>query len=302
MTAIPLYAFFENSTSKLGETGLTPAFYIYQVNKATLASTLAVNGLAGTEIARGLYAYVYANGDPKTYDYIGTAETASSAVVSKSVSAIRWDGGEAWATELARMDVAVGSRLATAGYTAPLSSGQTAVAVLDALGADHDLAGTIGESINLILGLSGAADPLLNAVPGSYAQGTGGWALGRIGTGTINVTLPVAADGAVTVFQGDDYSASDGRALDWTDTDGVWPSDLTGATISVKIAGIASLAGSVVTPTGANKKVRLQLTAVQTTVLRASTRPMQVIATLAPSGRTATLVDATWTTKPRVKV
>ena len=139
-------------------------------------------------------------------------------------------------------------------------------------------------------------------MPGSYAQGTGGWALGRIGTGTINVTLPVAADGAVTVFQGDDYSASDGRALDWTDTDGVWPSDLTGATISVKIAGIASLAGSVVTPTGANKKVRLQLTAVQTTVLRASTRPMQVIATLAPSGRTATLVDATWTTKPRVKV
>ncbi|RPI81381.1 MAG: hypothetical protein EHM42_10705, partial [Planctomycetaceae bacterium] len=42
-------------------------------------------------------------------------------------------------------------------------------------------------------GGGGGGDPLTNRVPGSYAAGTAGEALGRIGTGTINVVTPLSA-------------------------------------------------------------------------------------------------------------
>lgn len=72
---------------------------------------------------------------------------------------------------------AVGTPLQSASYTAPLNAAQTAAAVLDATALSYDTAGSIGEKINS----SGAAgDPLDNAVPGSYAAGTAGFALGEV--------------------------------------------------------------------------------------------------------------------------
>jgi hypothetical protein len=52
-----------------------------------------------------------------------------------------------------------------------------ATLVLDATASGHDTAGTIGQKINAA---GGASDPLTNDVPGSYAAGTAGHALGNL--------------------------------------------------------------------------------------------------------------------------
>jgi len=71
-------------------------------------------------------------------------------------------------------------------------------------------------------------DPLDNAVPGAYAGGTAGYALGRIGTEDVTIVSPLAADGTtLELVRGDDYQEDQGRELTFTSDD--WP-DLTGAT------------------------------------------------------------------------
>lgn len=113
--------------------------------------------------------------------------------------------------------------------------------------------------------VSGGTDPLVNQVPGTYASGSAGDALGKIGSGQITTVSPVAQSGDVEIVRGDDYAAADARALDFTDTDAAWP-DLTSATI-VLTAGGFTAPGTVVTAVGANKKIRVELTDVQTLTL-----------------------------------
>jgi hypothetical protein len=96
--------------------------------------------------------------------------------------------------------------------------------------AAHVAAGTAAQFLNAA---GGAADPLLNAVPGAYLSGTAGFALGRIGTADITVQSPVAVDGTtLELVRGDDYLAAQGRQLTFTST--TWP-NLTGATIRLTI-------------------------------------------------------------------
>lgn len=110
--------------------------------------------------------------------------------------------------------------------TAPLTSSQTGAAVLDATTASHATAGTIGAAI----GTAGsAADPLTNAVPGSYASGTAGYYLGRLASASITVSAPVLTSGNISIIRGDSYYSADARALIWTIT-GLPTIDLTGAT------------------------------------------------------------------------
>jgi len=170
-----------------------------------------------------------------------------------------------------------------------------APAVLDAVAASYDDPNSIGEAIN---NAGSAADPLVNAVPGSYASGSAGHALGRIGSGQITTTCIVAQSGAVTTWQGDDYDADEGRSLDWTDSDNEWPV-LTGASIAVIIDEIEEYVGSVVTATGDSKKVRLELTAVQTAAIAEGAHVFQVIATLQTTSRKVTLVEGAWISKRR---
>lgn len=79
----------------------------------------------------------------------------------------------------------------------------------------------------------------------------------------------------VTTVQGVEYDTT-GGALDWTIASGAaWPADLTGATITVAIrlpSTNASHSGSVVTPTGASRKVRLALTAAQSAAIPTNER------------------------------
>jgi hypothetical protein len=180
------------------------------------------------------------------------------------------------------------------GSAATVTPAEIADAVWDEAKADHVAPGSTGQALNA----AGAnADPLLNEVPGSYAAGTAGAALGQIGSGLITTISPIAAGGAITIMQGDDYSNSDGRALDWTDTDAAWPT-LTGATITFGAERLASgvtftKAGSVVTPTG-TKKVRVELTAAETATLAIGPYSYQVEAVLT-SGRVITLASGTMT-------
>lgn len=168
-------------------------------------------------------------------------------------------------------------------------------AVWDELLSGHVVAGSAGEA----LAASGSAsDPLLNEVPGTYASGTAGDALGRIGSGQITTVSPVAQDGDVETIQGDDYDNAHGRALDWTDDSAAWP-ELTDATIEVIIGGIVELAGSVVTATGDGKKVRVELTDVQTAAIRPGVHAFQVVATLSDAD-IVTLVEGNWTCKRRL--
>lgn len=122
-----------------------------------------------------------------------------------------------------------------------------------------------------------------------------------LGAATVTVTSPVAASGDVEIIRGDDYSNLDGRALEWTNAAGTWP-DLTGATITftAEQSGKAiTKAGTVIVPTGAAQKVRVELTAAET-IIAAGTWSFDVQAALATNGRIVTLLFGSLTVRADV--
>jgi hypothetical protein len=153
---------------------------------------------------------------------------------------------------------------------------------------------------------SGATLKAIAAVNPQEAEYTDAKISTRLGTGyagTITYTGPVATTGDVAIVHGDDYNNTDSRALEWSTTDSAtWP-DLTGATITLTVkahaGGTAELTktGTVVTPTGATKKVRVELTAANTTALGLGSHKFDVQATLS-SGRIVTLITGTLNVLP----
>lgn len=121
------------------------------------------------------------------------------------------------------------------------------------------------------------------------------------GAGVVTLISPVALGGDLSIVRGDDYNNTDGRALEWSTTDAsTWP-DLTGAAILFTAknssGGTLVKAGIVVTPTGATKKVRVELTAAETGALVTGKNAyaFDVQATLQGSSRKVTLVRASMT-------
>jgi len=175
-------------------------------------------------------------------------------------------------------------------------------AVWDAVAASYNAALSMG---GLLHSTGAAGDPLINTVPGAYASGTAGSALGHIGSGQITTVSTVAQWGDIEEIEaGADYNATDSLAFDWTDASAAWPT-LTAATVTWSATApnglTASLTGSVVTATGASKKVRLELTAAQTTALAAQyvgVWSFLVWATLS-SGRVVPLVSGSVPVKNR---
>ena len=102
---ILLYAPYINSTTLVGETGLSPTTTIYRVAKSDGATAEVVSAQAMTEVGRGLYVYLLVSVDLTLYDYPAVALTSSSSVTNKEVHMLRWDGAEGHSTELARVDV-----------------------------------------------------------------------------------------------------------------------------------------------------------------------------------------------------
>lgn len=95
-TANAITFYFTFVESKLGKTGLTTAVYIYR--KSDLS--VIVNGLAGSELGRGVYYYTLASGSTGTpSDYIGIAETATTSVDCRAAFAL-WVVGPDWVENL----------------------------------------------------------------------------------------------------------------------------------------------------------------------------------------------------------
>ncbi len=268
--AVKFFAFFVES--KLGKTGLTVTVDIWGPG-----DTEIVTGGSATELGDGLYFYTLASGSTGTAgEYVAVFKTATTSVDQQHIPAL-WSIGRAGVENL---DAAVSSRNATTPPTAAAIADQ----VWDEGASGHVASGSMGA----LLGAAGAAsDPLLNAVPGSYAGGTAGAALGRIGSAQITTTSPVGQSGDINITVGDTYQVDQARQLDWTDTGNAWPV-LTAATIVVTINGVAHN-GSVVTATGDSKKVRLELSAAQTTAIGRGVRDYYVRATLS-DGDVVTLV------------
>lgn len=164
------------------------------------------------------------------------------------------------ASGLDNLDALISSRLATSGYTAPDNAGIAAIkAKTDQLTfVGSDVKATLdGEEVNVN---AGSAQEIWE-----YPS--------RTLTSNANVVFvgPVALSGDVEIIRGDSYLAADGRALEWQTTDAAtWPA-LSGASIKFTVRSgvqvICSVAGSVVTATGANKKVRAELPATVTASL-----------------------------------
>ena len=133
----------------------------------------------------------------------------------------------------------------------------------------------------------GAADPLLNAVPGAYGSGTAGEALGYIddiktktdliSSGTaITITSPVTSDQDVEITAGDDFSSAGSNRLTWTEADYTGP-DLSAATVTFRCqltslyeAGAGAVALEVagtISIDGTTNTYYVALTAVQTAAL-----------------------------------
>lgn len=115
------------------------------------------------------------------------------------------------------------------------------------------------------------------------------------GAGPLVVT-PVSADGGtISLFQRDDYHLDDGRAIEWTDTGGLWAGyDMTaGATVALEFpTGEVNDWPMIIVSSTAPKKIRLQLTAAQTDHLDSSLASGNVVLTN-PAGRRITLFIVT---------
>lgn len=268
--------------TKQGSTGLTVTVDVWR------DGTEVVTGGSATERGDGLYAYTLAGASVTAAGlYVAVLKTTDSDVDQQHIAhAVHvTPAADAWDTILQALPSAAAIATAVwAAATRTLTSlaGQVAAiadAVWDEALSGHAVSGSTGEALSAA---GGASDPLLNAVPGSYADGTAGAAIGRIGTAAITVTSPVDTLGNLTINQGADVVA------DFDNTAGTWD-DLTGATVTIHARGAKtdrtdfSKALSVVTPTG-SQKVRLTLADTETDLLQPGRWAHQVWAVLSGGG------------------
>lgn len=132
-------------------------------------------------------------------DAITSAELAASAT-AEIATAVRTE----LATELARIDVATSTRLASASYSAPPSAASVADAVWDEALSGHLSAGSTGEALNAA---GAAGDPWTTSLPGAYSSGQAGYIIGTyldaaISTrlATSGYTAPLSAAGTRTAL------------------------------------------------------------------------------------------------------
>ncbi|MCK6581378.1 MAG: hypothetical protein L6Q98_25075 [Anaerolineae bacterium] len=266
-------AFLDDSSPPTRATGLTVTYTLIRRNYDGTESAIGTGSATESTALPGTYWVTMAAGSNTAVGvYVCEFATAASAVAQQTLvsawTVIGWVGN---------IDATVSSRLATAGYTAPLNGAATAAAVLDAVAADYNDAGSIGQKINAA---GAAADPLLND-PADYAAGTAGYKINLIGSAEVGVSAPVAATGRVTIYQGKDYADADGTALEWTSSSTI---DLTGASVTLDVDGEQFAA--VVSGSAGAWAITVDLTAAETAALAVGVYPYEVVAELSPSGRT----------------
>ena len=173
-----------------------------------------------------------------------------------------------------------------------------AESVWDAPLAEHVADGSTGQALGAV---SVGSDPMTATVPGAYVSGTLGNFLGHLSTAHITVVSAVDTAGAITLVRGDDYLASDGRALLFSSD--AWPT-LTDATIMLRVAvphageptQIVEIAATVVDA----QTIQVEITRGQTLLIGQGTRKYDIEATLS-GGDVATLVTGEMKIEPDVR-
>lgn len=223
-------------------------------------------------------ANTYADGDvvEAAWLYSGTAYAYSTDVIGVA----EVDGAQyttARAAKLDQLDVAVSTRLATAGYTAPdnadivtiLADVVTLMArlpsdLLDEVVTSHNTANSVGKLLQFLdaaissrLASSAYVGPdnadvatILTDVVAIKAK------TDLLGTGSLTLVSPTAVAGKLDLIAGDDYKAADGRAITFP-----W-SGPTLASVQLKIG-----TGLTVNGTPGAGSVSFDLTAAQTSAL-----------------------------------
>lgn len=172
-------------------------------------------------------------------------------------------------------------------------------AVWDEAISGHLTSGTTGAKLNTA---GSASDPLENAVPGSYAGGTAGHALGLLGAGSVDFAGSAVNDNdGFEITQGDAYLNSDGLAFSWTF--GASPS-LSGATVVLRIQGPgANVTQITCAVTGAGtgtQVVKADITAAQSLSFDPGNYSFDIQATLASLSPVTLLREAGMNVKPQV--
>lgn len=207
-------------------------------------------------------------------DAAATATAVQTGMTAQGYDSTRADALDLLDTTITGVPAAVwgaGTRTLTSG-AAP-SAADNAAAVWDLAIAGHTTAGSTGEKLNAA-GASG--DFLASAVPGAYADGTAGAALGNIPAIKAKTDLLAAATapeiragitsgGDVYLYLGADHSADD---MAWVFTDaGDWP-DLTGLTVVLNVrktdSTLLQLTPTITGEGTANQVIRAEPTAAQT--------------------------------------
>jgi hypothetical protein len=215
---------------------------------------------------------------------INTRLAAADYVVPPTDAAIAaavWAHAARSLTEFA-FNVVVATNLDKGGYSLtvpPPTANAIRDAVWNALTTEFGLAGSMGQAMTAA-GQSG--DPLLALVPGSYAVGTAGWTLGLIAAGRGIIQVPVASNGDIKIYQGDDYRTPEiHRICRWIDAHNSW-SDLPGAMVTLTLRRRATgsrttvpditVPGVIEVATGPNKAVVVELPASITSTLAVGDR------------------------------
>ncbi|HEX8158757.1 MAG TPA: hypothetical protein VF526_15335 [Solirubrobacteraceae bacterium] len=223
---------------------------------------------------------------------------AALAPAATALSAAQWTSARA--ALLDYLDAAVTSRLASAGYTAPLSAASTRAA-LGLAAADLDA------QLGAILASGGtapsAADIWSHATRALSAGDVVALAaaiLARLtaaGT-TVTVGRVVPSDGGtIVVYQGDDYKAARSRELSWTV--GGLP-DLAGAAVSVLIyptmdpadeTGLLTLAGSYTPVSAGEYTLAADMARAQSAALSRTSRHLVRVRLTLAGGDVETVVE-----------
>ena len=255
----------------------------------------------------------------KTGYSISGAITTLDAAISKLATdhgAGSWVTATGFSTHSAADVVAAlgtGSTLtacATATGFSTLSAADVTGAVWDATMADHTSAGTTGQAL---AAAGGAADPLLNEVPGDYVSGTAGYEIGKLAqileqvsliqSGTaMTVVSAVVSGSTLTLCAGSNYLLDDGKALQIALPSTPIDEDSTASlAISVKPTPGSTDATQLLVATGEFVKTgdtwyaRFDLTSTQTAQLAGTTYVSQRLwdlAEITPDGRTVAIYSA----------
>jgi len=142
---IVFYAVF--IASKVGKAGLTPTIDVDQITRSDGTRSALVTDGNAIEGRNGFYYYRLAAADLQLYDYVATFKTSDATVDAQHIHALWSSFPAAYATELARLDAAISSRLASASYTTPPTVGAVADQVWDEALSGHVDAGSAGDAL-----------------------------------------------------------------------------------------------------------------------------------------------------------